>query len=77
MTDREMLMKVLRCVNGLVDAAKMGESLNDVLDPNLIHCDDFKVAWVIDGLMEFCEQYKWLKTTVKKMTDIVNYKDRP
>ena len=71
-------MEVLRCVNGLVEAAKNGKSLDDVPKPDLSHCDgdyDFKVAWVIGNLMAFCSRYEILKTTVGEMNDIVNYKE--
>lgn len=79
MTDRDMLIEVLRCVNGLVDAAKDGKSLDDVTKPDLSHCDrayDYKVAWVVGSLMEFCSRYERLRTAVGKISDIVNYKDR-
>lgn len=78
MTDRETLMEVLRCVNGLVNSAKDGKSLDDVTKPDLSRCDkayDYKVAWVIGSLMEFCGRYERLKTAVGEMSDIVNYKE--
>ena len=77
MTDREMLMEVLRCVCGLVNAAEGGQPLDDVTKPDLSHCDeayDMKVAWVIGSLMEFCSRYEWLKTCVGEMNDVVNNK---
>ena len=78
MTDKEMLMEVLRCVNNMVNAAEDGKSLEDVPKPDLSRCDeayDFKVVWVIGSLMEFCSRYEWLKTCVGEMNDIVNYKE--
>lgn len=78
MSDKEMLMEVLRCVNGLVNAAEDGQPLDDVTKPDLSHCDgayDYKVAWVVGSLMEFCSRYERLRTAVGEMSDIVNYKE--
>ena len=79
MSDREMLMEVLRCVNELVETARHGMPLDYIQKPDISNCDeayDTKVAWAISSLMEFCERYERLKTTVGKMRDIVNYADR-
>ena len=77
MSDIEMLIEVLRCVCGLVNAAEYGKPLDDVTKPDLSRCDeayDYKVAWVIGSLMEFCSRYEWLKNCIGEITDIVTGK---